>query len=102
MNPNSIIPQIDNYNEFASCSIPPKAMADLLSKTNDFRANNFSNQIETPQIAYWYGLTQFVTISPTRENYSIEQESKANLLLSSVSIAINNSGWFVILKYFLI
>lgn len=95
MNPANLNTKIENYNEFATCNIPPKSMADLLSKTNDFKANNFSNQIETPQIAYWYGLTQFVTISPTRENYAIEQESKANLILSSISIAINNSGWLV-------
>lgn len=93
MNPNSFNSNIDDLNEsFNTCNLPPKAMADLLSKTNDFKTNNFSHSIETPQLAYWYGISQFVTISPTRETYIIEQESKANLILSSASVAINNSG----------
>ena len=81
-----------SFNNLSN-SLPPRSMADLLSKTNDFKVNNFTRSIETPLLAYWYGLRQFVTISPTRENYAIEKESKANLLLSSASCAINNSGW---------
>ncbi len=81
-----------SFNNLSN-SLPPRSMADLLSKTNDFKVNNFTRSIETPLLAYWYGLKQFVTISPTRENYAIEKESKANLLLSSASCAINNSGW---------
>ena len=93
----------DNYTQcYNTCSLPPKSMADLLSKTNDFKAINFSRAVETPQLAYWYGISQFVTICPTRDSYSIEHESKANLILSSVSIAINNSGWFVCTIFFLL
>lgn len=94
---NIIASVLTNNNESSfnnlSNSLPPRSMADLLSKTNDFKVNNFTRSIETPLLAYWYGLRQFVTISPTRENYAIEKESKANLLLSSASCAINNSGW---------
>ncbi len=90
----------DDYTQsYNTCSLPPKSMADLLSKTNDFKAINFSKAVETPQLAYWYGISQFVTICPTRDSYSIEHESKANLILSSVSIAINNSGWSVLTIY---
>lgn len=86
----------DNYAEsYSTCNLPPKSMADLLSKHNDFKANNFIRVAETPQLAYWYGISQFVTLCPTRDSHSIEQESKANQILSSASMAINNSGWFV-------
>ena len=72
-------------------NLPPKSMADLLNKTNDFHAFS-SNQLNSPLIAYWYGLCKFVVITPTRSSNYIDTESRANLVLSSVSVAINNSG----------
>uniref|UniRef100_A0A8C5R4K0 Rab3 GTPase-activating protein catalytic subunit n=1 Tax=Leptobrachium leishanense TaxID=445787 RepID=A0A8C5R4K0_9ANUR len=62
----------------------PVAMQDLLSTNNDF-----------PPIAHclvrWYGLREFVVISPAA-NDAVISESKCNLLLSSISIALGNTG----------
>lgn len=67
-------------------------MADLLNKSNDFQTT-CNNQVTTPSIAFWYGLCRFVVISPTRSSNYIDTESRANVILSSISIAINNTGW---------
>ncbi|CAH2305375.1 rab3 GTPase-activating catalytic subunit isoform X2 [Pelobates cultripes] len=62
----------------------PVATQDLLSTNNDF-----------PPIAHclvrWYGLREFVVIAPAA-NDAVISESKCNLLLSSVSIALGNTG----------
>lgn len=73
-------------------NLPPKSMADLLNKTNDFQ-NATSCQISTPSVAYLYGLCRFLVISPTVNSIFIDTESRANVILSSISIAINNTGW---------
>jgi Rab3 GTPase-activating protein catalytic subunit len=66
-------------------SLPPRSMADLLSVANDFKGN-------VPKLAEWYGLSDFLVIRPTRTSDLISTESKANILLSSACIAINNTG----------
>ncbi|XP_053554210.1 rab3 GTPase-activating protein catalytic subunit [Bombina bombina] len=62
----------------------PVSMQDLLCTNNDF-----------PPIAHclvrWYGLREFVVISPAA-NDAVISESKCNLLLSSISIALGNTG----------
>ncbi|KAM9305112.1 rab3 GTPase-activating protein catalytic subunit isoform 1-T1 [Gastrophryne carolinensis] len=62
----------------------PMCMQDLLSTNNDF-----------PAIAHclvrWYGLREFVVISPAGSD-AVISESKCNLLMSSVSIALGNTG----------
>ncbi|XP_041431611.1 rab3 GTPase-activating protein catalytic subunit isoform X1 [Xenopus laevis] len=62
----------------------PVCMQDLLCTNNDF-----------PPVAHclvrWYGLREFVVISPGA-NDAVISESKCNLLLSSVSIALGNTG----------
>lgn len=40
-----------------------------------------------------YGVREFVVISPGANCEAIISESKCNLLLSSVSIALGNTGW---------
>lgn len=40
-----------------------------------------------------YGLREFVVIAPAANNDAVISESKCNLLLSSVSIALGNTGW---------
>lgn len=72
-------------------NLPPKSMADLLNKTNDFQAVS-SSQMPTPSIAYWFGLCKFVVLAPTRANSFIDSESRAKVILSSISVAINNTG----------
>lgn len=72
-------------------NLPPKSMADLLDRTNDFQTVS-SNQSATPLLAYWFGLSKFVLLTPIRENSYIDSESRAKVILSSISIAINNTG----------
>jgi Rab3 GTPase-activating protein catalytic subunit len=92
MNSTSRQQYIADNNPASLPNIPPKSMADLLNKSNDFQAYQ-SNNNDTPSIAYWYGLCKYLTISPTRTTIdTITSESKANLLLSSAAIAINNTG----------
>lgn len=40
-----------------------------------------------------YGLREFVVIAPAANNDAVVSESKCNLLLSSISIALGNTGW---------
>lgn len=92
-------------NSVGIANLPPKSMADLLNKSNDFQ-NVTSSQFNTPSVAYFYGLCRFLVISPTRYYNFIDTESRANVILSSISIAINNTGWYeknylyLFVKYF--
>ncbi len=81
-------------------NLPPRAMADLLNKSNDFQISPHHNHyVNTPLLAYWYGLTKLVVITPTRSSNYIDTESRSNIVLSSVSVAINNTGWYVYFFY---
>lgn len=73
-------------------------MADLLDRTNDFQTVS-CNQSFTPLLAYWFGLSKFVCLTPTRENSYIDSESRAKVILSSISVAINNTGRYHIQKF---
>nr|XP_015213851.1 PREDICTED: rab3 GTPase-activating protein catalytic subunit isoform X3 [Lepisosteus oculatus] len=63
----------------------PVAMQDLLCMNNDF-----------PPIAHclvrWYGLREFVVISPGANSDAVISESKCSLLLSSIAISLGNTG----------
>ncbi|KAK7877036.1 hypothetical protein WMY93_032254 [Mugilogobius chulae] len=63
----------------------PVAMQDLLCTNNDFppRAHCLTR---------WFGLREFVVLCPGTNCEAVVSESKCNLLLSSVSIALQNSG----------
>ncbi|XP_041120289.1 rab3 GTPase-activating protein catalytic subunit-like [Polyodon spathula] len=63
----------------------PTAMQDLLCMNNDFPPRAHC-------LVRWYGVREFVVISPGANNDAIISESKCNLLLSSVSIALGNTG----------
>ncbi|NWV59056.1 RB3GP protein, partial [Malurus elegans] len=65
----------------------PLPMQDLLCMNNDFppRAHCLVRW-------YVYGLREFVVIAPAANNDAVVSESKCNLLLSSVSIALGNTG----------
>ncbi|NXB69989.1 RB3GP protein, partial [Donacobius atricapilla] len=65
----------------------PLPMQDLLCMSNDFppRAHCLVRW-------YVYGLREFVVIAPAANNDAVVSESKCNLLLSSVSIALGNTG----------
>ncbi|KAL8183240.1 UNVERIFIED_CONTAM: Rab3 GTPase-activating protein catalytic subunit [Gekko kuhli] len=63
----------------------PVAMQDLLCMNNDFPPRAHC-------LVRWYGLREFVVIAPAANNDAVLSESKSNLLLSSVSIALGNTG----------
>ncbi|XP_071319577.1 rab3 GTPase-activating protein catalytic subunit [Trachinotus anak] len=63
----------------------PLAMQDLLCMNNDFPPRAHC-------LVRWYGIREFVVISPGANCEAIISESKCNLLLSSVSISLANSG----------
>ncbi|XP_065108539.1 rab3 GTPase-activating protein catalytic subunit isoform X1 [Paramisgurnus dabryanus] len=63
----------------------PLGMQDLMSMNNDFPPRAHC-------LVRWYGLREFVVISPGANCEAIISESKCNLLLSSVSIALANTG----------
>ncbi|XP_038160458.1 rab3 GTPase-activating protein catalytic subunit [Cyprinodon tularosa] len=61
------------------------AMHDLLCMSNDFPPRAHC-------LVRWFGLREFVVISPGANCEAIISESKCNLLLSSVSMSLTNSG----------
>ncbi|KAM6987009.1 rab3 GTPase-activating protein catalytic subunit [Aplochiton taeniatus] len=63
----------------------PMAMQDLLCMNNDFPPRAHC-------LVRWYGMREFVVISPGANCEAIISESKCNLLLSSISISLANSG----------
>ncbi|NXX86160.1 RB3GP protein, partial [Urocolius indicus] len=63
----------------------PLPMQDLLCMNNDFPPRAHC-------LVRWYGLREFVVLAPAANNDAILSESKCNLLLSSISIALGNTG----------
>ncbi|KAL1267284.1 hypothetical protein QQF64_032647 [Cirrhinus molitorella] len=66
----------------------PLAMQDLLCMNNDFPPRAHC-------VVRWFGVREFVVISPGTNCEAVVSESKCNLLLSSVSIALANTGCHV-------
>ncbi|XP_062269956.1 rab3 GTPase-activating protein catalytic subunit isoform X1 [Platichthys flesus] len=63
----------------------PLAMEDLLCMNNDFPPRAHC-------LVRWYGIREFVVITPGTNCEAIVSESKCNLLLSSIAISLANSG----------
>ncbi|XP_048775837.1 rab3 GTPase-activating protein catalytic subunit-like isoform X2 [Ostrea edulis] len=63
----------------------PTVMADMMSLDNDFPSKSHC-------LSRWYGLQEFLVITPSQTSAAIDSESRAKILLSSVSIALNNTG----------
>lgn len=65
---------------------------DMMSLDNDFPPQRDSGDGSTHPhpLVRWYGLRDFVVVSPAR--YAISDESRVKILLSSVYIAISNSN----------
>ncbi|XP_004375144.1 rab3 GTPase-activating protein catalytic subunit isoform X1 [Trichechus manatus latirostris] len=63
----------------------PQSMQDLLCMNNDFPPRAHC-------LVRWYGLREFVVIAPAANSDAVLSESKCSLLLSSVSIALGNTG----------
>ncbi|XP_069791287.1 rab3 GTPase-activating protein catalytic subunit isoform X3 [Narcine bancroftii] len=60
-------------------------MHNLLSMSNDFPPRAHC-------LVRWYGLREFVIIAPAAGGDAVISESKCNILLSSISIALGNTG----------
>lgn len=78
-----IIPEYDNDEEAEKL---PLALDDLMNRENDFPARAHC-------LVRWYGLREFITICPVNPNNPILCPSKSKLLLSSVTVAANNTNW---------
>ncbi|XP_013395929.1 rab3 GTPase-activating protein catalytic subunit-like [Lingula anatina] len=63
----------------------PQPLQDILSMENDFpsRAHCLSR---------WYGIRDFVVISPGATSEAVTSETRINILMSSIAIAVNNTG----------
>lgn len=61
-------------------------MAEMLSTRRDFHPRCSNKQ-------WWYGIGAFLTLHPSRSEYSSKvHPSESKLLLSSLSIALANTG----------
>ncbi|XP_016110500.1 rab3 GTPase-activating protein catalytic subunit-like [Sinocyclocheilus grahami] len=74
--------------EEAEEDVCPLALQDLLCMNNDFPPRAHC-------LVRWFGVREFVVISPGTNCEAVVSESKCNLLLSSVSIALANTGCLV-------
>ncbi|KAM6897052.1 rab3 GTPase-activating protein catalytic subunit [Xenentodon cancila] len=63
----------------------PVAVQDILCKENDFPPRAHC-------LVRWFGLREFVVITPGANCEAIISESKCNLLLSSISVSLANTG----------
>ena len=63
----------------------PLPLADAMAMENDFPSKCHC-------LARWHGLREFVSIQPASVSDAILQDSKANILLSSVAMAVNNAN----------
>jgi len=72
-----------------------QALDDMMSFDNDFppaTKYDFDDGSSGPHpLVRWYGLRDFVVVTPA--HYGMSGESRMKILLSSVYVAINNSNW---------
>lgn len=72
-----------------------QALDDMMSLDNDFppetKCDFGDGSSHQHPLVRWYGLRDFVVITPARSGMS--GESRMKILLSSVYVAINNSNW---------
>ncbi|XP_069791286.1 rab3 GTPase-activating protein catalytic subunit isoform X2 [Narcine bancroftii] len=74
-----------DIKEVSEEDVLPEAMHNLLSMSNDFPPRAHC-------LVRWYGLREFVIIAPAAGGDAVISESKCNILLSSISIALGNTG----------
>ncbi|XP_014676011.1 PREDICTED: rab3 GTPase-activating protein catalytic subunit-like, partial [Priapulus caudatus] len=97
INYHFLLQENENVNDGADCEkekaeekqdqedVLPTAMQDLISMDNDFppRAHCLSR---------WFGIREFLVINPEDIADAVIGESKCNILLSSICIALNNTN----------
>ncbi|XP_078259535.1 rab3 GTPase-activating protein catalytic subunit isoform X1 [Rhinoraja longicauda] len=74
-----------DIKEVSEEDVLPEAMQDMLSMSNDFPPRAHC-------LVRWYGLREFVVITPAANSDAVISESKCNILLSSISVALGNTG----------
>ena len=67
-------------------NVIPTAWMDMLSVENDFPSRAHC-------LVRWYGLRDFLILAPDADFDAITSESKVNIVLSSIAIALHNTGW---------
>ncbi|CAL4091034.1 unnamed protein product [Meganyctiphanes norvegica] len=83
--PEESEPSIDIDDEDEAEKLP-QALADMMDRENDFPARAHC-------LVRWYGLREFITLAPINVHQPITCPSKSKLLLSSLTIAANNTSW---------
>ncbi len=68
-----------------------QVFASLTDSKNDFPVAGHS-------LAYFYGLGEFLVIAPAG-NETLDTESRINLVLSSITIAVNSTQWYRVAQY---
>ncbi|XP_071942593.1 rab3 GTPase-activating protein catalytic subunit-like [Antedon mediterranea] len=63
----------------------PQTMEDMISMDGDFPPRAHC-------LCRWYGVQHFLVLAPSAKSDAISSESKCNLLLSSATVAINNTN----------
>ncbi|XP_046859182.1 rab3 GTPase-activating protein catalytic subunit-like isoform X2 [Xenia sp. Carnegie-2017] len=66
----------------------PNAVLDMCDLDSDFPPRVHC-------LSRWFGLKEFLVLSPSVENAAITSESRCHLLLSSISMALSNSKCYV-------
>lgn len=81
--------------------IKSQCLQDALDSSNDFAILDR----EHLDLATYYGIREFLVLIPTKQ-VAISDETRIKILLSSITIAANNSNWSVTvaktLKYFFV
>ena len=92
--PESACIDNDNGNKQVSSSSPlSQAFMDLLSSKNDYciMHEQQDGAKSVHPLARWYGLRDFVVVSPTGSK-SLADENQIRIILSSLHIAVGDSG----------
>lgn len=69
------------------------AFIDIISTENDYCVSDIKNPQSVHEISRWYGLRDFVTITPIRT--TISNENQIRVLMSSIHIAISESNCII-------
>ena len=56
----------------------------------------FHGHFNAPAMHARYGLGEFLLISPDEGVESLMSQAQAKLMLSSISVALANTGWYVL------
>ncbi|KAK9510621.1 hypothetical protein O3M35_005363 [Rhynocoris fuscipes] len=82
---------VEAVSQSPSTSKWPPSLDEVMNPSHDFLPLDISGDETHPHVlAKWYGLTDFVVLTPIKTG--ITSESKLKVLLSSLCIAVNNTG----------